>query len=247
METLEKMPKVVLPDGKVLVGHAAEEYIRKQKAAEKEAKKAAELKVAVARAAGDEGGAAAAAADLKEMKSAALMSNPEAFMASVMKEIETTKKHGFHFFVVNGPADWKRADKEEVDAYIGGSLRYIEEKDAPSEKELHLFMGGAKYLALDGSKVVEIEKPNYVLEVHPQLLKKNGKVGVEIAPGSVVAVKHTVVEGSRVVRTRAPHSSFATKRVQNTMIHHHWIYAVVPEERKKEFYDHNKDDSRLGN
>ena len=244
------MPKVTLPDGKVLVGPAADAYLAAQKKAEKEAKKALEKKKVDALKSGDADAAWAAKADLASVKASAAMSTADAAQADVLAEISSGSSD-YHFYHVMD-ADWD-SDSESVNNYLQHNLGFGDNimglsKDAPGPKEINLFIG---VRALTDEKIKEmydsqkrdkslawftdyLREPK-VFEAHPSLLKKNGKMAVDVPEGGLVAVK-TV----RNVAQRKAYMSGAGPgmmlKIGDVTIHHQYICAVIPKEMEKSCY-----------
>jgi hypothetical protein len=230
------MPKVTLPDGSVLVGPKADEYLKAQAKAQKAAKEDAKKKVVEAKKAGDEDAAAAAVAVLEASKPCHL-SNADAFQAETMKVLETTHRHDHHFYHVMR-ADWT-GDEKQIRSYLSCNLAY-DPKDAPSEKDIHLFAGNATYVCWNAG--VNTCESNVILEVHPSLLKKSGKMAIDIPEGALVAVRH---ERNSAQRLATSHSYAKCKVIREVNINHSYIVAVIPREREAEFLAHNIDETRL--
>lgn len=219
------MPKVVLPDGTILVGGKADEY----KAAEAKAKKEMKKKVVEARKAGDMESVASVVADLAASKAAALMSSADAFQAEVLNYITKYHRHGYMFYRIVDTAGLE----DKADAYGCANLRFDE-----MPKDINYFAGDATYRYWNGGITTE-KTIDHIMEVHPSLLKKNGKVAIDIPVGAVVAVRTETNTAERLVRGGAPGSS--CKELRNVTINHSYICAIVDEK----FLEHNMDDSRL--
>jgi hypothetical protein len=166
--------------------------------AQAKAKSAAKKKLMEAKKAGDEEGAAAAAAVITAAKPAH-QSNAEAFQEKMLKSAE------FKVHTLVRKAD--PADKH-TQAYIKGNLKY-DLKDAP---ELHLF-------ECDDKRIVE---------VHPNLLKKSGKMAIEIPVGAKVAVVREANTAQRMaVDTTLSNTSY--KDLMQVIIIHYFIVGVITE------------------
>jgi hypothetical protein len=233
------MPKVPLPDGTVLVGPKADEYIKQQKKSEKEAKKSAEKKLVDARKSGDEETAVAVAADLAAKKQAAHQSNADAFQAEVMNYINIHHRHDYTFYRISRRTDWT-SDEKKVNSYIQYDLHY-NLKDAPSEKDLHLYMGDTDYKWYNAGMDTAHVKDR-ILEVHPSLCKKSGKIAIDIPENCVVAVRN---ESNTAQRIAASHSYSKCQVLREVSISHSYICAIIPAEKEEEYLAHNMDESRV--
>ncbi len=219
------MPKVVLPDGTVLVGGKADEYIRAEAKAKKEMKK----KVMDARKAGDMESVADIAADLATSKAAALMSNADSFQAEVLDYITKKHRHDYTFYRIVESVDVE----DKVDSYVRANLRF---EEVP--KDIKYFTGDATYRYWNGGITTE-KAVDHILEVHPSLLKKSGKLAIDIPVGSVVAVRSETNTAQRLIKVTG--KSCTSKELRDVTIHHAYICAIVDEK----FLEHNMDDSRL--
>jgi hypothetical protein len=182
------MPKVSLPDGSVLVGHKADEYIKNQKKAEKELKKELKAEVKDALRMGCGAAAKAAKAELKAASSpatkaemeaakaaaaaAAILADPELFQTEVLREIRTNPIHLYCFKSITRKADVEGVDKERVKEYMKHAS-----KDA-DVNNLFISVFHDEAATYNGSSTL-----THVLEVHPALRT------VEIPIGAVVAVE----------------------------------------------------------
>lgn len=242
--------KQTLPDGsvKVLTGGAAEAYLAAQKKAEKEAKKALEKKKVAAIKAGDADAAWAAKAELSSSNAAARMSASEDAQAEVLNEIRAGSS-AYQFYRVL-PTDWK-SDAEEVRCYLYINLGFqaLEwgkvSKEAPGKNDIHLFTG---MMEISDEKIKEIYeksdkftqgqftlekftdsfKQPKIFELHPSLLKKNGKIAVDIPEGALVAVKSVKNTAQRIM----PHRDIGLLilKQKEININHSYICAVIPPE-----------------
>jgi hypothetical protein len=226
------MTKVTLPNGKVLVGPAADTYLAAQKKAAKEEKKALE--------AAKKSGDVAAAAELASSKASAAMSAADVAHAEVLAEIRANPS-AYRFFHVMA-ADWE-SDAEDISSYQRINLGFEKASDAPGPKELHLFIGER---CLTDEKIKEMfeadtfntksleyitayHRQPTVLEMHPSLLKKNGKMALDIPEGAMVAVKSVRNTAQRKARVSgAPGSSILA--LTDVSINHSYICAVIPKE-----------------
>lgn len=219
------MPKVVLPDGTVLVGGKADEYIRAEAKAKKEMKK----KVVEARKAGDMESVAELAADLAASKAASLMSKADSFQAEVLDYITKHHRHNYMFYRIVESDGLEK----EVTSYVRANLRVDE-----VPKDVQFFAGDATYRYWNGGITTE-KAVNHIMEAHPSLLKKSGKLAIDIPVGSVVAVRTESGSMQKFVRAGVPGSS--CKELRDVTTTHSYICAVVDEK----FLEHNMDDSRL--
>jgi hypothetical protein len=233
------MPKVTLSDGTVLVGPKADEYIQQQKKAEKEAKKNSQKKLIEARKSGDEETASAVAADLAAKKQSVHQSNADAFQSEIMHDINTHQRHPYTFYRISRPSDWN-SDEKQVNSYIQCNLKY-NLNDAPTEKDLHLYMGDADYKWYNAG-MTTITVKDKVLEVHPSLLKKNGKLAIEIPDNCVVAVRG---ESNTAQRIAASHNYSKCQVLREVDISHSYICAIIPTEKEEEYLSHNMDETRV--
>lgn len=232
------MPTFKLPCGKILTGQAAVDAEKKQKKEEKEAKKAAEKKMLDARKSGDACGAAAAAAELSSSNAAARMSAADAAQADVLAEIRSGSSEYRYFRVM--AADWE-SDEELIATYQTVNLAFHKAEDAPGPKEISLFLGVHCLTAekvkemFDAQHYVEtlesfsamVQRP-HVLEVHPSLLKKNGKMAVDIPNGAMVAVKSVRNTAQRLAPKGG--NGHRIMALQDVSINHSYICAVIPPE-----------------
>jgi hypothetical protein len=239
------MPKSPLT-GKPVSKEQYDLEVKQMKAAEKAKKEEGKLKMLVARAKGDEEGAAAAKAGLAVAKAAKHMSSAEAFQAEQMKFIDENHRHDHHFYRISRSADWKGEDKDSVHRYLMGPLRFMyQPKDAPGEKDINLFVGDCTYKWWNG-KVETTTKKDYILEVHPGLLKSGtSKMGVEIPDGSVVAVRSEQVRGQRIGHEAGSLAYGAAVKLVDMNILHHYIVAVIPPGMEEEYLAQNMDESRI--
>ena len=217
-----------------------------EKEAEKEAKAAQKDKMMSARARGDVAGAAAVKAELAGAAAAKLMSSAEAFMAEQMAFIDGHHRHNHRFYTISRRADWKGEDAERVHDYLMGSLRFRNQpKDAPGEKDINLYVGDCTYKWWNG-KIEMSEKKGVVLEVHPSLLKKDGKtMSVVIPDGAVVAVRVESTTGHRIAKEAGSLAYGAAAKMREVNIHHLAIVAVISPEKAAEYLAQNTDESRL--
>ena len=234
------MPTFKLPCGKILTGQAAVDAEKKQKKEEKESKKAAEKKMLDARKSGDVGGAAAAAAELSSSNAAAKMSSADAAQAEVLAEIRGGSSE-YRFYRVM-PADWE-TDEEAISYYQRINLGFEKASDGPGPKDINLFLG---VRMLSDEKIKEmVEKDTFnttplerltafyrqptILEAHPSLLKKNGKMAVDVPAGALVAVKSVHNTAQRMARVSGAPGSQILK-LTDVYINHTYICAVIPRE-----------------
>lgn len=204
------MPKVTLPDGKVLVGPAADAYLAAQKKAEKEAKKALEKKKVDALKSGDADAAWAAGAELASAKSSSNQSSTEAFQSAALDEIRSGS-HGYRFYRITSAVD---------------ALSF---NGSPCVSEETLKDGFARnhYGSRSYETYVATVTADVVLEVHPEHRKKNGKATISIADGCLVAVK----EGEGVVHKHAVNFAMSKcTKLQSISVMHQYICAVIPKE-----------------
>jgi hypothetical protein len=200
------MPKVTLPDGKVLVGPAADAYLAAQKKAEKEAKKALEA----AKKSGDVAAACAAAAELASTKSSSNQSSSDAFQSATLDDVRSGS-HGYRFYRITSAVD---------------ALSF---NGSPCVSEETLKDGFAKnhYGSRSYETYVATVTADVVLEVHPDNMKKNGKASINISDGCIVAVK----EGEGVVHKHAVNFAMSKcSKLQNVSVKHMYICAVIPSE-----------------
>ncbi len=241
------MPKSPLT-GKPVSKEQYDLEMKQVKAAEKAEKEAAKMKMLVARAKGDEEGAAAVKAELAAAKAAKHMSSAEAFMAEQMKFIDEHHRHAHLFYQISRPADWKGKDAESVHDYLMGNLRFMyQPTDAPSEAQISLFVGDCTYKWWNG-KVETNTKEDAILEVHPSLLKDGTShlaAGVHITPGSVVCVRIERTTAQRDGHEAGSLAYGAAVKKVNVTITHHYIVAVVPKGKEDEYLAHNMDETRL--
>jgi hypothetical protein len=239
------MPSVTLPNGTVLVGPKAAEYIKAQAKAQKEAKVATKKKLVEAKKAGDEDAAWAAKADLSSSNAAARMSGADAAQAEVLNEIRSDPS-GYTFYRVM-PTDWK-ADAEAVSSYMLCNLRFGDivsgvSKEAPGSKDISLFTG-VRSLKDETIKVMHesdrgrreslewytaVLRKSTILEAHPSLLKKNGKLAIDIPEGAMVAVKDETNSAERLCYGGIGGGGSILMR-KTVHIHHKYICAVIPPE-----------------
>lgn len=234
--------KQTLPDGsvKVLTGGAAEAFLAAQKKADKEAKKALEKKKVEALKSGDASAVAAAKAELSSSNAAARMSGAEEAHAEVLNEIRAGSSE-FQFYRVMA-ADWE-SDEELIASYQKHNLGFDKAEDAPGRGKIHLFVGvqclsdekiKEMYEAERGRReslewfTAHVKKPK-VFEMHPSLLKKNGKMAVDIPEGAMVAVKSENNTAQRLASVSGAPGSRITK-LTNVNITHKYICAVIPPE-----------------
>jgi hypothetical protein len=232
------MPKVTLPDGKVLVGPAADAYLAAQKKADKEAKKALE--------AAKKSGDAAAAAELASAKASAAMSAADVAQAEVLAEVRANPS-AYRFYRVM-PADWE-SDEELIASYQRINLGFEKASEAPGPKDIHLFLGVRSITDETIKKMFEADtfntqslefmtafhRKSTILEMHPSLLKKNGKMSVDIPEGALVAVKSERNTAQRKARVSgAPGSTILA--LTDVSINHSYICAVIPPEMEKLCY-----------
>ncbi len=243
------MPTYKLPCGRVLTGPAAQAEIDKQRKAEKEAAKAAKTKKVEALKSGDAMAVAAAESDLASVRAAGGggLSTAEAFQASVLDEIRSGK-HSYSFFRVCRAADWEE-DVEEISSYQLVNLGFCDASDgvskqAPGEKEINLFLSApcntqeklraaferAHYGDADFESFVSKVMKRRMLEAHPSLLKKSGKMAIDIPEGAYVAVKNVQNTAQRLAPKGG--NGHRIMALQDVSITHNYICAVIPPEMK---------------
>jgi len=232
------MPTFKLPCGKILTGQAAVDAKKKQEKEEKEAKKALE--------AAKKSGNVAAAAELASAKASAAMSAADVAQAEVLAEIRANPS-AYRFYRVM-PADWE-SDEELIASYQRINLGFEKASEAPGPKDIHLFVGVRaltdetikKMFEADTFNTQSLEfmtafhRKSTILEMHPSLLKKNGKMAIDIPEGAMVAVKSEHNKAQRKARVSgAPGSSILA--LTDVSINHSYICAVIPPEMEKLCY-----------
>ncbi len=203
------MPTYKLPDGRILAGAAAQAEIDRQKKLEKEAKKAAQNKKVEALKSGDASAAAAAVAELASTKSSAGLSSAAAFQAAVLDEIRSGS-HDYTFYHI-----------VDLDgSQIHGSLHVSEESLREQYERAHGEKSGQSF-----EKFSSIVMKEQLLEPHPDLLKKNGKLAINIPEGSIVAIK--IGEGV-VHKHGVDFSQSSNVKLIHKSVSHNYICAIIP-------------------
>lgn len=225
-------------NGKIVSKEELARLQKEEKANKKADKKAKTEELLDARKSGDNNKAQALKEELSAASSAAKMSSAEVFEMNTLNVIDSKHKHDFTFFRVLRKADWQE-DSDMIHKYISSNLHFSD-KDAPAENELNLFVVEATFRQWNaGMKTTSVTK---IVEVHPELCKKSGKVAIEIPDNSLVAVQEVSNFAQRETAIYGLGSSH--KGLRQVTINHSYIFCVVPKHREAELEAHNMEDSR---